>query len=62
METPQVVPAENVFKVFYPIIRTYRDTNLTLACPGLCSLTGGVSEKEVAEQMKKAYDKGMGKE
>lgn len=62
METPQIVPAENVFKVFYPIIRTYRDTNLTLACPGLCSLTGGVSEKDVAEQMKKAYDKGMGKE
>lgn len=62
MELPQQIPPENVFNVFYPIIRTYRDTNLTLACPGLGSLTGGLSPEIVAEQMKKAYDKGMGKE
>lgn len=62
MEHPQRIPPENVFKAFYPIINFYRDSNFTLACPGLGSLTGGLAENVVAEQMKLAYDKGMGKE
>lgn len=62
METPKKIPADNVFKTLYPIIETYRETNLTLACPGLGSATGGIPLDVVAKQMKLAYDKGMGKE
>lgn len=61
MRTPSIVPKENVYKTFYPIIDTYRDTNFTLACPGLCTATGGVPFLDVAEQMLLAYKNGMKK-
>ena len=55
------ISPETVYKVFYPIIRTYRKSNISIACPGLGSMTGGVPLNQVAEQMKKAYVEGMQK-
>lgn len=53
------ISPKDIFTVFYPIIKTYRATNVSIACPGLGSLTGGVPLNLVADEMQKAYIKGV---
>lgn len=56
MERPgQLISEKEIYKVFYSIISAYKDIDCTLACPGLGTLTGGISLSVAARTMKKAY-------
>lgn len=56
MEKPKKIPPSNIYNCFDAILSVYKDTDYSIACCGLGTLTGGISEKECAQAMKLAYD------